>query len=415
MSNHDEDRLSRSLHDRAGDVHGAPVDLADVRRSARVIQRRRRTLAAVAAVAVVEVVAVGLNLTGPPDAGRTVAPATTSQSASASSTPSTAVSPTPPPASPSVPQVEGVTPLTAKGAPSGAPATISYLRGRTLVVPGADPVRLPAAYDTVAPYQGGWLAVQRKQGTAYVVHVDASGQVTGSRPGGDRIVTSQDGIEVAWIEDGRLLLDTTNGHSDTPPASLDLPKGIVSAHPVGFVGPGSVVVSVTDEATQQYYVSDLRTLAPLQGDVLGVRATDEGRGVVGVQRSYNNNGTSCWAVATNRPGGSEPRTCDWTLETFAVDGLHVAGYPSGVDGLGSSTVALLDTGTLKRVVTFDRQGDGVTLVADTVWEDESHVLASLYDGDAWYLVRLGLDGSLEKLDEASGAPEDSPFRFVAHS
>ena len=34
------------------------------------------------------------------------------------------------PRSPSLPQPEGVTPLTVKGAPPGAPATITYLRGR---------------------------------------------------------------------------------------------------------------------------------------------------------------------------------------------------------------------------------------------------------------------------------------------
>ncbi len=43
------------------------------------------------------------------------------------------------------------------------------------------------------------------------------------------------------------------------------------------------------------------------------------------------------------------------------------------------------------------------------------MLASLHEGDRWYLVRLGLDGSLEKLDEAPGSPDRSPFHFAAHS
>ena len=70
--------------------------------------------------------------------------------------------------------------------------------------------------------------------------------------------------------------------------------------------------------------------------------------------------------------------------------------------------------TARPVVTFERQGNGDTFVADVAWEDESHVLASLHEDGRWYLVRLGLDGSLERLDEAPGSPDESPFHFAAH-
>ncbi len=55
MSTHDEDRLSRGLHERAQDVHGAPVGLADVQRSARGIQRRRRAVGGVVAAVVLAI------------------------------------------------------------------------------------------------------------------------------------------------------------------------------------------------------------------------------------------------------------------------------------------------------------------------------------------------------------------------
>ena len=67
MSTHDEDRLSRSLHERADDVSGAPLGLADVQRSARGIQRRRRIAGGLVAAAVVAVaVPLALNLTAHP-------------------------------------------------------------------------------------------------------------------------------------------------------------------------------------------------------------------------------------------------------------------------------------------------------------------------------------------------------------
>ena len=76
MSNHDEDRLSRGLHDRADSLHGAPLELDDVKRSARGIRRRRQVLAGLAVAAVVAVaVPVGISATGSTRADRPVAPA----------------------------------------------------------------------------------------------------------------------------------------------------------------------------------------------------------------------------------------------------------------------------------------------------------------------------------------------------
>jgi hypothetical protein len=400
MSTHDEDRLSRSLHDRAGDMSGAPVGLADVQRSARGIQRRRRVAGGlVAAVVVAVAVPVALNVTGSPGVDRPVAPATTSPS----------VSPTPSAIPSGLPG--GVTPLTVDGAPDGGSAAITYLRGRTVVVPGGSPVDLPTTYDTVAPYRGGWLAVERKDGTPYVVHLDASGQVTSSKRGGDRIVVSQDGVEVAWAEAGRLYLDTTNGHSEQP-RSIAAPKGAV-ASPIGFVGPGSVAV-VVEGPEQGSWVTDFQSFTALP-KVLKVSATDESHGVLGVLTSYDSNdGTSCWALRAVT-GGDQTKTCDWTVETFSPDGAHFVGYPSDTDGIGASTIGLLDSSTAGPVATFERQGNNDTYVSDVVWEDESHALASLHEGDAWYLVRLGLDGSLEKVDESPGNPDESPFHFAAHS
>ena len=406
MSTHDEDRLSRGLHDRADDMSGTPVGLDDVKRTARGIRRRRRVTAALVAAAVAAIVVpVGLNAAGSTNADRPVAPATTSPSG----TPTRAGTPEP---SPTLPNKEGVTPLTVRKAPAGDAAKIGYLIGSTYVAPDGTRRDLPAAYDTVAPYRGGWLAVQRKQGTPYVVQVDASGTVVSSQQGGDRIVVSDDGVEVSWVADGKLYLDTTNGHSETP-QSIDLPPG-ADASPVGFVGPGSVLARV-GAPDPEYWVTDFSGHQVLQGKILQVRATSMQRGLLGIETSYDNNtGTSCWKVATNRGGDREPETCDWTLNTFSPNGAYVAGYPSGVDGLGSPTVALLDTGTLDLVARFDRVGKGETFVGDVAWEDDSHLLATLYEDGSWHLVRLGTDGDIQAVDEAPGAPEDSPLHFAAH-
>ena len=130
MSTHDEDRLTRGLQDRAGDVSGAPVGLDEVKRTARGIRRRRRITSGVVAAAVVAIVVpVGLNAAGSTNADRPVAPATTSPSG----TPTRAGTPEP---SPILPNPEGVTPLTVVKAAAGDPAKIGYLKGRTYVADG---------------------------------------------------------------------------------------------------------------------------------------------------------------------------------------------------------------------------------------------------------------------------------------
>ncbi len=405
MSDHDETRLSRVLHDRAGDVSGSPLGLDDVRRSARAIRRRRRAVTGLVAAAVVAVaVPVGLTAAGGPDADRPVPPAATSPSGGPTTASDT------PTATPTAAGRRDVRPLTVEGAPAGEPAKIGYLRGSTYVGPDRKQ-DLPAAYDTVAPYRGGWLAVQRRQGTPYVVEIDASGTVVSSQKGGDRIVVSDDGVEVSWVADGRIFLDTTNGHSESP-QSIALPKG-ADASPVGFIGAGSVIARVGGP-DPSFWVTDFSTHQELQGHLLAVTATNEQRGLLGVETSYNHNdGTSCWAVRTNRGGDREPKSCDWTVTSFSTDGAHLVGYPSGVDGLGSPVVALADAGTFDVTMRFEREGNGDTSVSDVAWEDASHVLASLYEKGTWHLVRLGLDGGIETLDDAPGAPEDSPFHFAA--
>jgi hypothetical protein len=262
----------------------------------------------------------------------------------------------------------------------------------------------------VAPYRGGWLAVERRQGAPYVVHLDATGTVTSRGPGGDGIAVSQDGLEISWAEAGRLYLDSTNGHSESP-RSIRLPKGAAGT-PVAFVGPGSVVARI-DSPDQPFWVTDFSDFQVVRG-ALGIRATDQAHGVLGVQTSYDSsNGTSCWAVRTNTGGDREPKTCEWTIESFSPGGAHLVGYPSDTDGIGSASVALLDARTLDVVARFDRPDNSEAFVSDVVWEDDSHVLASLFEDGAWHLVRLGLDGSVANVDELPGHAEDSPFHFAA--
>lgn len=49
------------------------------------------------------------------------------------------------------------------------------------------------------------------------------------------------------------------------------------------------------------------------------------------------------------------------------------------------------------------------------WEDDEHVLISFYDGrsQSWALVRVGLDGRLERATNAYRTEGGSPFTLAA--
>ncbi len=50
------------------------------------------------------------------------------------------------------------------------------------------------------------------------------------------------------------------------------------------------------------------------------------------------------------------KSCVWSFDTFSPDGSLVVGFPSDVDGIGSSRMALIDVETGKPVVEFAARG-----------------------------------------------------------
>jgi hypothetical protein len=405
--NHDEDRLVRALHDRADDMDPHVLAFDDVRSSARGIRRRRRVLGGVVAAVVAAVaVPVGLTAVDGTRADRPVAPATSTPTPAPTST----ASPTP---------SDRTVTLTAQGVDAGAPPAIAYLRDHAVVRPDGAEQGLPAAYSSIYPYRGGWVAVERREGTPYVVRLDASGTEVSAVPGGDRIAVSSDGLQLSWSVSGlagkpsRLVLDTSNGHSDAP-TTVDVPAG-QQVTPVGFLDAGRVLYRV-DGAQPTFWVTDFGSPPVQVRDVSNVTAVSGAGGVLADQTASNDDGTSCWVVRSVTGSAADEalaRSCDWTFQAFSPDGSRLVGVPSDSDGLGAAAVAVLDAGTGKPVVTFERSRTGDAFVARTVWEDDAHLLASMFEDGSWHLLRLGVDGTVEWLKGSAGAEESSPFAFSA--
>ncbi len=416
MSGFDErDQLSQELRRRSEQVGGHPIGLDEVKGSARRIQRRRRVAGAVAAMAVVAVaVPVGLNLTGTtPDGSAPVAQPSPSVTTSAGSSPST--SPTPsesPTSSPSATPQDGAVPLTLDGTPAGAPPKILYVDGRTVHTDGAT-TTLPGRYADVTPYRGGWLAVENTTDGAKVVRIDGTGKVTGTAPGGYRIAVSGDGTQVAWVENGALVRGIASGMAEVED-SQKLPAG-TTAEVVGFAA--GEVVYVVDGATPSVHVTDLAGHDRVLTGLIGARgASDAGAFVAGETR-YNADGTSCWVLRTVSTGKDRfPEQCAWTLEAASPDGRYVMGVPSSTDGIGASSVAVMDSATGDVVTTFKSPRNPFTFVTETAWEDDTHLLAVTYQQGTWQILRLGVDGSVETtVDGTQAADTSSPYHLGTRS
>ena len=100
-------------------------------------------------------------------------------------------------------------------------------------------------------------------------------------------------------------------------------------------------------------------------------------------------------------GGAEVwQTCDYSLLGFSPDGRHLLGFTDYLTPDGSPTMAVLDAATGEPVVDFELVGARTGVVGinpEVVWEDDDTVVATLVAGNRQYVVRLGLDGTVERV------------------
>ena len=377
-----EDEVHDALRRRVDPLRPAPLSVTDVRRRARRIQRRR-TLAASAAVAAAFAVAVpvGLALTGPTQ--RTV----------------------PPPAT-QTPQVTGPVRIDPRSAEVGdAPAVpLVDTTGPTLTA-GGETVEIPRAYDQIAAYRDGWIATVRDQGLTTVQILDSTFTVLDTIEDASPLTVADDGSSVAYAySDGiRWIVVDIDPAGERVEQTTPLPDGPVEAsvRTVGFLSPSEVVVAQIDPAdgVEATYVVTGKDATGLPGFVRAVSASPATGMVAGTTRV--DGAESCSAVADGRTRSGETlwTTCEHQLGAFSPDGTHLVGFADVPDG-PSPTLSVLDATTGDSLLDFEVTGarDRVVGIApEVVWEDDRTLLATYVDGNQQYVVRLGLDGSVQRV------------------
>jgi len=83
-----------------------------------------------------------------------------------------------------------------------------------------------------------------------------------------------------------------------------------------------------------------------------------------------------------------------SVERFSPGGRYVSAFASYYDGLGSREVAILDAETGERLALFQAPDDGAAPMIS--WEDSDSLLVVLIEGDERALLRLGVDGIVER-------------------
>jgi hypothetical protein len=288
--------------------------------------------------------------------------------------------------------------------------------GTTLTVPGAG--RLVA----VAPVDRGVVAASTDANGDQVAFVVEPDGTKGSLLDGGLLMegglaSSPSGHVVAYANPpdpatpGRLAVTFENGSGRTlaispepgPEASLDAVAISGDRCSTG----NDCAVWINDKGAHPRVLTAVTPgmdLAPLTGIVQLADVGPDGL-VAGYTRITD--GGSCSRVQdpANRPLW---RTCAARFLTFAPDGRHLLGSAAYADGFGDTVLKTFDARTGAPGLDL-RTAAGAT-ITQMRWEDDDHVLAVVYEGNRWGVLRIGLDRTVEyAIAPVAGDDTESPF------
>lgn len=292
-------------------------------------------------------------------------------------------------------------PLTLQGLDRGAGPGTGYLAGTTWHTPANDGVDLSALdgqINEVAPLGTGYLVSVATGGDVTAHYVDSSG-----RPGAQEwpisgsLVVSDDGHVGAFVEpDGQVVTVRDDGTA-TDFMHVDRGTGFDAVAMSGTCSgspddqdPCAVWVQSSGRKPASWFVtvnaaSTARTQYRMLADV-----RDHGTLAAGITEVHEDDLSTCSAVETtssDKPGWT---TCGHQMVAFSTDGKHVLAQPDG-DGLGPTSLAVFDADKGTKVLDLSVADQGY--VRQMIWEDNTHVLATIYQQGQWGIVRIGLDGS----------------------
>ena len=383
-----ERELRRDLQRQVDGMSGVPFGLDDVKGRAWRIRRHRRIAAGVGvAAALAVIVPTSITAGGMLEGKDQIQPAQ----------------------SPDVPVEVSRTTLTVRDLPRGAAPAIEYFTPDGVVLPGQGTQRLRESYQALVPSQGGWLAL----GPALdeVVRLSEDFEPEGRSTSGNHLATTPDRDHVAWTVPGAGA-QTISVHSTADPdeaTSWDFPDA-PAVEPVGILGPDSVVYEARDArgGTTVGLAGPDGTTTELP--YRGAEAADPVNGLIAVRVEDSRDG-SCFAVVDATTLQPTWGTCEYRLGSFSPDGRYVMAAAADSDGIGPSSLSVLDALTGDLVADFSSRGRQVVALIRPAWESPDAIVATASEGNITTMVRLAVDGTLEEVaDPVEGsAYDDVPY------
>jgi hypothetical protein len=389
---HDLNRRLGHEAERFFDRGGAPLELDPVLDRAGEIRRGRRMRATMLMAAAVLAVAVPTALVATGDHDKTITPA-----------PPTKVD---------------TSPLTLQGLSHGTLPKDGYATGGRYVAGADEEMSLGVGKDaiaSVARFDGGLMVATRDENGTLTAHfVDNQGDSTSaSWPMEGDFAVSDDGNVAAFVEPDGSPVGVLDG--STTVQFTRIPRG-TAFDAVAVTGSCSApddkdpcavwVQSNGPEPASWFVTSDAASTTRTEYRKLAdARAGDRAAGITDVHDDLS----TCSAVETIHSDSPGWTTCGHQLVAFSADGKRVLAMPDG-DGLGPTGLAVYDASDGAELLDLSVADQGY--VRQMVWEDNDHVLATVYQQGRWAIVRIGLDGSRQYAVPPVAAQDDVEPPFL---
>jgi hypothetical protein len=394
--------LTRELRDRAEAVHGSPLGLADVTGRARSIRRRRTTASVVGVAAAVAVIVPTAALAGHHDGSRNE-PAPSTQSTTTG---------TPEPPAPGVLDVSDL--------PTGAAPAIAYAEGNVIHRPNGSSVDVGHPVDEFVTLADGTIV--------YASPTPGGGdgvRVWPDRHPGGRPYPATHGLAVnaahtlvAWVSPTGYV---TVWEEPVYGNAIDLGK-VADASDVRIASiqgddcmqtyPNSVcevdVNTTSPSGDRQPWAVTPDGASPLtDGSFLTVADQSASGLTIGLDK-VTDSGSCSKLLGGGDFQGFE--TCKHTLVSFSPDESRILADPAYHDGIGNGVIAMYD---VQGKVLFERHAteQAQSFYPEAQWEDDTHVLAPVFQDGKWAIVRFASDGSMEyAVPPVAG--EDTSVQYV---
>jgi hypothetical protein len=225
---------------------------------------------------------------------------------------------------------------------------------------------------------------------------------------------------VAWLAPAGQVMIWEGWASEPRPLGDPVPGSDLRLGPLtgdgepaeGQAGPDcaatfcTVIVNVRGGSDQPWEVSDSASQPLLDGGYLSVADTSQAGLSIGLTKVTD------FSTCSKLLGGGEFQgfsTCKNQLTSFSPDGRLIEALPGYFDGVGPGGIGMYD---LEGNRLWERSSDESTqsFLGEATWEDETHLLAPVFQGGTWAVVRIASDGSLEyAVKPVKGLFDVSPF------